>query len=146
MDSASPARFVFCFCTRGLGSGDRGSRPGRDRLLYSHLGKLGALAVGVFDQLSPTWAASSGGDGTAAKLKAGTAGLHRVVDGSVRTSASRGGDPDTIVIVANSRSRDETTAAYLFNKDWRTESSPRVAAAILASGRFGSLAPEIEED
>ena len=128
----------------GLGSGDR-IAPGSDGLLYSHLGKLGALAGGIGVSMSYRLPGrESGGDGTAAKLEAGTEDLRRVIEWLSENIASRGGDPGTIVIVANSEAAT-TTAAYLFNKDWQTESGPRVAAAILASGRFGSLAPEIEE-
>jgi predicted esterase len=136
---------VFLFLHgNGLGSGDR-IAPGSDRLIYSHLGKLGALAGGIGVAMSYRLpGGGSGGDGTAATLEAGTEDLRRVIEWLSENISSYGGDPGTIVILANSEGAT-TTAAYLFNEDWQTESGPKVAAAILASGLFGSLAPEIEQ-
>ena len=135
---------VFVFLHgNGLGSSDR-IAPGSDGLIYSHLGKLGALAGGIGVSMSyrlPRGASSS--DGTAATLAAGSEDLRAVIEWLTANIASRGGDPGTIVILANSEAAT-AAAAYLFNEALQTESGPKVAAAILASGLFGSLAPEIE--
>lgn len=128
----------------GLGSSDR-IAPGSDGLIYSHLGKLGALAGGIGVTMSyRLLGGGSGGDGTAAALEAGSEDLRAVIEWLTENIASRGGDPGTIVILANSEGAT-TAAAYLFNEASQTESGPKVAAAILASGLFGSLAPEIEQ-
>lgn len=128
---------VFLFLHgNGLGNGDR-IAPGSDGLIYSHLGKLGAMAGGIGVSMSYRV------PGTATGLEAGAEDLRSVIEWLVAKIAPYGGDPGTIVIVANSEAAT-TTAAYLFNKDRQAASGPKVAAAILASGRFGSLAPEIE--
>ena len=135
---------VFLFLHgNGLGSSDR-IAPGSDRLLYSHLGKLGAVAGGIGVTMSYRLPGGGGGDGTAAALEAGSEDLRLVIEWLTANIASRGGDPGTIVILANSEGAT-TAAAYLFNESWQSEPGPKVAAAILASGRFGSLAPEIEQ-
>jgi triacylglycerol lipase len=87
---------------------------------------------------------ASDGDGAAAALEAGASDLRRVIEWLGENVSSYGGDPGTIVILANSEGAT-TAAAYLFNEDWQTESGPKVAAAVLASGLFGPLAPEIEQ-
>src|SRR5688572_27160037 len=136
---------VFLFLHgNGLGSSDR-IAPGSDGLIYSHLGKLGALAGGIGVEMSYRLPrGGSSGDGTAATLAARSEDLRAVIEWLTENIASRGGDPGTIVILGNSEGAT-TAAAYLFNEAWQTESGPRVAAAILASGLFGSLAPEIEQ-
>jgi hypothetical protein len=122
---------VFVFLHgNGLGSSDR-IAPGSDGLIYRHLGKLGALAGGIGVSMSY-------------RVEASSEDLRLVIEWLTENIASRGGDPGTIVILANSEGAT-TTAAYLFDKNRQTKSGPKVAAAILASGRFGSLAPEIEQ-
>jgi triacylglycerol lipase len=121
----------------GLGNSDRVA-PGSDGLIYSHLGKLGALAGGIGVSMSYRL---PGGD--SATLETSTDDLRRVIEWLGANISSYGGDPGTIVILASSEGAT-TTAAYLFNEDWQTEAGPKVAAAVLASGRFGALAPEIE--
>ena len=133
---------VFLFLHgNGLGSGDR-MAPDSDGLIYSHLGKLGALAGGIGVSMNYRLPGSRG-DGMAANLEAAAEDLRLVIEWLGENISEYGGDPGTIVILANSEAAT-TTAAYLFNEDWQTESGPKVAAAILASGLFGSLAPEIE--
>jgi triacylglycerol lipase len=135
---------VFLFLHgNGLGSSDR-IAPGSDGLIYSHLGKLGALAGGIGVAMSYRLrGGGSDGVGTVAALEAGSEDLRLVIEWLSENIASHGGDPGTIVILASSEGAT-MTAAYLFNEDWQTGSTPKVAAAILASGLFGSLAPEIE--
>ncbi len=135
---------VFLFLHgNGLGNGDR-IAPGSHGLIYSHLGKLGALAGGIGVSMSYRVRSASPGGGTAAALEAGAEDLRYVIEWLGENVSSYGGDPGTIVVVANAEAAT-TTAAYLFNEAWQTDSGPKVAAAILASGRFGSLAPEIEQ-
>jgi predicted esterase len=136
---------VFLFLHgNGLGNAER-IAPGSDGLIYSHLGKLGALAGGIGVAMSYRLSVGgSGSDGTAATLAAGAEDLRRVIEWLGENVSSYGGDPGTIVVLASSEGAT-TTAAYLFNEEWQTDSGPHVAAAILASGLFGSLAPEIEQ-
>lgn len=136
---------VFLFL-HGNGLGDTNRiAPGSDGLIYSHLGKLGAVAGGIGVSMNYRYVSggAGNGDGTGARLEAGAEDLRLVIEWLVENISSYGGDPGTIVIVANSEGAT-TTAAYLFNEDWQPESGPNVAAAVLASGLFGSLAPEIE--
>jgi triacylglycerol lipase len=135
---------VFLFLHgNGLGNGDR-IAPGSDGLIYSHLGKLGALAGGIGVSMSYRVPASSTADGATAAIQAGAEDLRLVIEWLAANVSSYGGDPGTIVVVANSEAAT-TTAAYLFNEGWQTDSGPKVAAAILASGLFGSIAPAIEQ-
>ena len=128
---------VFLFL-HGNGLGDSARiAPGSDGLIYSHLGKLGASAGGI--GVSMSWRLASG----EAALEAGAGALRLVIGWIVENISAYGGDPGTIVIVANSEAAT-ITAAYLFNQEWQMESGPNVAAAVLASGLFGSLAPGIE--
>jgi triacylglycerol lipase len=130
---------VFLFLHgNGLGNGDR-IAPGSEGLIYSHLGKLGALAGGIGVAMSYRLP-----DGGSATLESSTDDLRSVIEWLRENVSSYGGDPDTIVILSNSEGAT-TAAAYLFNEDWQTDSGPKVAAAILASGLFGSLAPEVEQ-
>lgn len=126
----------------GLGRGDR-IVPNSDGLIYSHLGKLGALAGGIGVSMSYRVPGSTG-DVSAAALEGGAEDLRLVIEWLGANVSSYGGDPGTIVVVANSEAAT-TTAAYLFNEEWQTDSGPKVAAAILASGLFGSAAPAIEQ-
>jgi triacylglycerol lipase len=103
--------------------------PGSDGLIYRHLGKLGAMAGGIGVLVNY-------------RDEAGAEDLRLVIDWIVANIAPYGGDPGTIVVVGNGEGAT-TTAAYLFNEDWQTAAGPQVAAAILASGRFDALAPEI---
>lgn len=127
----------------GLGNSDR-IAPGSDGLIYSHLGKLGAAAGGIGVSMSYRHASGGAGNGDdiGATLEAGAEDLRLVIEWIVENISPYGGDPDTIVIVANAEGAT-TAAAYLFNEDWQTESGPNVAAAILASGHFGLLVPAI---
>jgi triacylglycerol lipase len=129
---------VFLFLHgNGLGNGDR-IAPGSDRLIYSHLGKLAATAGGIGVSMSYRIA-----DGRGAALESGAEDLRLVIDWIVANIAPYGGDPGTIVVMANSEGAT-VAAAYLFNEDWQRESGHGVAAAILSSGLFGTLVPEIE--
>jgi acetyl esterase/lipase len=140
----------------GNGNGDRIAQ-GSDGLIYSHLGKLAATAGGIGVSMSYR-IGSGGGDGNddndgigagngvrsgGGALEWGAQDLRLVIDWIVANIAAYGGDPGTIVIMANSEGAT-VTAAYLFNDVWQLESGHGVAAAILSSGLFGTLAPEIE--
>ena len=129
----------------GLGNTDRVA-PGSDGLIYSHLGKFGAMAggIGVSMNYRYTPAGPRNGDGASTMLEAGAEDLRLVIEWIVENISPYGGDPGTIVVVANSEGAT-TTAAYLFNEDWQMASGHGVAAVILSSGLFGSLAPEIED-
>ncbi|MBN1237066.1 MAG: carboxylesterase family protein [Gammaproteobacteria bacterium] len=137
---------VFLFLHgNGLGNSDR-IAAGSGGLIYSHLGKLGAAAggIGVSMDYRHVSAGAGEGDDIAAELEAGAEDLRLVIEWIGENISSYGGDPDTIVVVANSEGAT-TTASYLFNEDWQTESGPNVAAAVLASGLFGSLVPAVEQ-
>jgi hypothetical protein len=129
---------VFLFLHgNGLGNGDR-IAPGSDGLIYSHLGKLAATAGGIGVSMSYRM-----GSGRGAALERGAQDLRLVIDWIVANVGPYGGDPGTIVIMANGEAAT-VAAAYLFNEEWQPQSGHHVAAAILSSGLFGTLAPEIE--
>jgi triacylglycerol lipase len=138
---AGPA-FLFLH-GNGLGNADRVA-PGSDGLIYSHLGKLGAVAGGIGVSMNYRSPTGNSGNDSAAVLQAGAENLRLVIEWLVEHIPAYGGDPGTIVVVANSEGAT-TTAAYLFNENWQMSSGHGVAAAVLVSGRFGSFAPEIEE-
>jgi hypothetical protein len=83
------------------------------------------------------------GNGRGAALERGAEDLRLVIDWIVANVGPYGGDPGTIVVVANSEGAT-VAAAYLFNEEWQAQSGHGVAAAILSSGLFGTLEPEIE--
>ena len=83
-------------------------------------------------------------NGLAATLEPGAEDLRLVIEWLAGHIAPYGGDPNTIVLAANSEGAT-TAAAYLFNEAWQLPSGPGVAAAMLISGRFGALAPEIAD-
>lgn len=131
---------VFLFLHgNGLGNGDR-IVPGSDGLIYSHLGKLAATAGGI--GVSMGYRIGAGKVGVAA-LESGAEDLRLVIEWIATKIGAYGGDPNTIVIVANSEGAT-VAAGYLFNEQWQTKAGHGVAAAILSSGMFGALAPEIE--
>ena len=139
---SEPGPVIVFLQGNGLGNGDRAA-PGSDGLIYRHLGKLGAFAGGIGVSMSYRTAGGRADDDTAAALEASAEDLRLVVEWLAENVSKYGGDPGTIVVVANAEAAT-ATAAYLFNEAWQTSSGPKVAAAILASGHFGSLAPEIE--
>jgi triacylglycerol lipase len=131
---------VFLFLHgNGLGNGDR-IVQGSDGLIYSHLGKLAATAGGIGVSMSYRMEA---GTGRGPVLATAAEDLRLVIDWIVASIAPYGGDPGTIVIMASSEGAT-VAAAYLFNEEWQRESGHGVAAAILSSGLFGGLVPEIE--
>jgi triacylglycerol lipase len=131
---------VFLFLHgNGLGNGDR-AVPGSDGLIYSHLGKLAATAGGLGVSMNYRMGA---GNGRGAALQRGAEDLRLVIAWIVANIEPYGGDPGTIVIMGSSEGAT-VAAAYLFNEEWQAESGHGVAAAILSSGLFGTLVPEIE--
>jgi acetyl esterase/lipase len=135
---------VFLFLHgNGLGNSDP-IAPGSDGLIYSHLGKLGAMAGGIGVSMNYHYTRGGPGSGTGAMLEAGARDLRLVIEWIVGNISPYGGDPGTIVVVANSEGA-AMTAAYLFNVDWQMASGHGVAAAVLSSGLFGSLTSEIED-
>ena len=134
--------FLFLHGT-GLGNGDR-VVPGRDGLIYSHLGKLAATAGGIGVSMSyRVGAGNAAGKGRVVALEQGAEDLRLVIEWIAAKIGAYGGDPNTIVVVANSEGAT-VAAGYLFNEQWQMKSGHGVAAAILSSGLFGTLAPEIE--
>jgi triacylglycerol lipase len=132
---------VFVFLHgNGLGNSDLVA-PGSDRLIWSHMGKLAATFGGIGLNMNYRQAA---GDGAGTALEAGAEDLRLVIDWIVDNIAPVGGDPGTIVVLANSEGAT-VTAAYLFNEAWQTASGPGVAAAILSSALFGVQTPAVQE-
>lgn len=123
--------FVFLH-GNGLGNSDR-IAPGSDGLIYAHLGKLGAVAGGLGVSMSYR----------VATLEQSAEDLRLVIEWIVSSIGPYGGDPGTIVVIANSEGAT-AVAGYLFNEEWQTDSGPGIAAAVLSSGLFGDLAPELE--
>ena len=134
---------VFLFLHgNGLGNGDR-IAAGSEGLIYSNLGKLAATAGGIGVSMNYRVGGGNGEDNGRGALEPGAKDLRLVIDWIVANIAPYGGDPKTIVIMANSEGAT-VAAAYLFNEEWQTETGHGVAAAILSSGLFGTLVPEIE--
>lgn len=132
---------VFVFMHgNGLGNSDLVA-PGSDGLIYSHIGKLAATFGGIGVTMNYR---TDTGNGAGATLESGAEDLRLVLQWIVEHIAPDGGDPGTIVLLANSEGATRA-AAYLFNEDWQMSSGPGVAAAMLSSGLFGALAPEIAE-
>lgn len=128
---------VFVFLPgNGLGSSDPVA-PASDGLIYSNIGKLAATAGGIGLTMSYR-------SGATATLESGAEDLRLVLEWIVEHIAPYGGDPDTIVLLANAEGATQA-AAYLFNENWQMSSGPGVAAVILSSGRFGALEPAIAE-
>lgn len=128
---------VFVFLHgNGLGTSDR-IAPGSEGLIYSHMGKLAATFGGI--GLSMGYR-----NGSVATLESGAEDLRLVIEWIVEHIAPYGGDPGTIVLLANSEAATRA-AAYLFNEHLQMSSGPGVAAAILSSGLFGDLEPAIAE-
>lgn len=138
---------VFLFLHgNGLGSFDRTAR-GSQGLIHSHLGKLGAVAGGIgisMNYRGPADFKSNGPLSSLTSLEPGAEDLRKVIEWIVENIGSYGGDAGTIVLGANSEAAT-IAAAYLLNEGWQTESGHGVAAAILSSGLFGALAPQIED-
>jgi triacylglycerol lipase len=131
---------VFVF-VHGNGLGTSGPlAPGSEGLIYRHVGKLAATFGGIGVSMNYRHGA---GKGASAALESGAEDLRLVIEWLVDHIAPYGGDPGTIVLLANSEGASRA-AAYLFNENLQLESGPGIAAAILSSGLFGSLAPEIE--
>jgi triacylglycerol lipase len=139
---SEPGPVLLFLHGNGLGNTER-IVPGSEELIYRHLGKLGAMVGGIGVSMNHRYRSGSAGNGTGAMLEAGAEDLRLVLEWIVANISSYGGDPGTIVIVANSEGAT-ATAAYLFNEDWQMASGHGVAAAVLSSGLFGSLAPQIE--
>lgn len=138
---------VFLFLHgNGLGSFDR-SAQGSNGLMLSHLAKLGAVAGGIgisMNYRGPAEFANNAPIASLRSLQPGADDLRSVIEWLVANISSYGGDPGTIVLGANSEAAT-VAAAYLLNEEWQAESGHGVAAAILSSGLFGSMAPQIEE-
>jgi acetyl esterase/lipase len=132
---------VFVFLHgNGLGDSDR-AVPGSDGLIWSHMGKLAATFGGIGLNMNYR---TGGGDDAGAPLESGAEDLRLVIEWIVANIELFGGDPGTIVVLANAEGAT-TTAAYLFNDDWQTSSGPGIAVSILSSGHFGALEPAIAE-
>lgn len=130
----------------GLGSFDRIAQ-GSDGLIHSHLGKIGAVAGGIgisMNYRGPEALRNRAAVPSLAALAAGAEDLRLVIEWIVGNIGAYGGDPETIVLAANSEAAT-IAAAYLFNEEWQTAAGPGIAAAVLSSGLFGSRAPQIEE-
>ena len=142
---------VFVFMHgNGLGTDDR-VVPGSEGLIYDHVGKLGATAGGLGVTMSyrqqsdgrpdaprAVGAGDAGGTGIASgtALESGAEDLRLVLEWIVANIGRYGGDPDTIVLIANSEGA-AAAAAYLFDSNRQMATGPGIAAAVLSSGPSG---------
>lgn len=138
---------VFLFLHgNGLGNFER-IAPGSDGLLFSHLGKLSAVAGGIgisMNYRGPAAADRSDATRSLAAFEPAARDLSLVVEWIVANIEAYGGDPATIVLSANAEAAT-IAAAWLHNKDWQPASGHGIAAAVLSSPAFGTLAPQIDE-
>ena len=126
---------VFLFMHgNGLGADDW-RIPSSDGLLLTHAGRLAATAGGIGVLMNYR-------TGEAASPLSGSEDLRLVVEWLKENIAEYGGDPDTLVLVANSEAALHA-AAYLFDQDAQPVSGPGLAAVVLSSGIFGDAAPHL---
>jgi triacylglycerol lipase len=100
---------------------------------FEQVGKLGAAAGGIGIVMHYRTG------GTAAALD-GAEDLRLALEWIKRNISDIGGDPNTVVLIANSEGAT-AAATYLFRAASQMNTGPGIAAAILASGHFGDLAP-----
>ena len=126
---------VFLF-VHGNGLGESGAVvPGSEGLIYSHMGKIAAVFGGI--GIVPDYRSGAAPESAVADL-----GL--VIDWARNHVADSGGDPETIVLLANS-SGATIAAHYLFDRKVQAGPGPGIAAAILSSGFFGAASPGLAE-
>ena len=118
----------------GLGESDD-VVPGSEGLLYSHVGKLGARFGGI-------GITADYRTGKSATKRSGAEDLKLVLEWITGHIASYGGDPGTVVLLANSEGATNA-AEYLFDEHAQMETGPGIAAAVLSSGLFGEAAPRL---
>lgn len=132
----SEPSFVLLFLHgNGLDESDQ-TVPGSQGLIYSHVGKVAAHFGGI----GITADYRTGGGATE---QTGAEDLRLMLQWARENVARYGGDPDTIVLVANSRGATHA-ASYLFDESAQLEAGPGLAAVVLASGLFGELAPRLD--
>jgi len=127
---------VFVFLHgNGLGDSDQ-VVPASDELIYGNVGKLGARYGGIGITANYRHADVPG-------ERAGAEDIAAVVAWITEHIASYGGDPNTIVLLANSDGARHA-AMYLFDSSIQPAPGPGFAAAILSSGTFATSLPFIE--
>ena len=110
--------------------------PGSDGLMFAHMGRLAATFGGI--GVLADYRTDGGSD-------AGDASDVRRVLEWIRANVSPwGGDPDTVVLVANSQGATRA-AEYLFDESTQLDDGTGIAVAFLSSGRFGDLAPHLRD-
>lgn len=109
--------------------------PGSEGLLYSHIGKLGARFGGIGITVNYR-------TGKSMTQHSGAEDLKLVLEWIAEHIASYGGDPGTVVLLANSEGAT-IAAKYLFDEHAQMATGPGVAAAVLSSGLFGQAAPSV---
>jgi triacylglycerol lipase len=130
-----PGPVIVFLHGNGLGE-DSDIAPGSDGLIYSHTGKLGAGYGGIGVTLNYR-------TGDAATKDSGVTDLRLALDWIVQNVAAYGGDPETIVLLANSEGAT-IAARYLFDREAQLESGPGIAVAFLISGLFADAAPDLQ--
>jgi acetyl esterase/lipase len=109
------------------------SVPGSEGLMYAHVGKLAAQFGGI-------GVTANYRTGPSATDRSGAEDLKLVLEWLDENIVPYGGDPDTVVLLANSEGATHAVR-YLFDEDAQLATGPGIAAAILSSGLFGDVAP-----
>jgi triacylglycerol lipase len=123
---------VFIFLHGGAQTGGDKVLPGTDELVYSNVAKLAARGGGVGINANYRQMADS-------KWPAGAEDLRALIEWTRANVAQHGGDPASIVILANGEGAMHL-ATYLFDQKAQSIEGPRIAGAIFASG---TLAPDM---
>jgi acetyl esterase/lipase len=119
---------VFVFLHGGADTGGDKVLPGTDDLVYGNVAKLAARFGGVginanYRQLPH------------ARWPSGAEDIRRLIEWIRRNVAQRGGDPESIILVANGEGAMHL-ATYLFHQPSQLAVGPGIAGAVLASGTF----------
>jgi triacylglycerol lipase len=132
---SEPGPVIVYLHGNGLGE-DSDTAPGSEGLVYGHVGKLGAFYGGIGITLNYR-------TGDAATTGSGVTDLRLALEWIAENVAPYGGDPETIVLLANSEGAS-IAAHYLFDHEAQLASGPGIAVAFLTSGLFGEAAPDLQ--
>ena len=112
-------------------------------LMFGHLGKLAATFGGIGIVADYRTVTDAGGS-SFADPATGSEDLRLILRWIQANVAPMGGDPDTVILLANSQGAT-LGARYLFDESAQLSDGPGIAAAILSSGQFGSRAPDLAD-
>lgn len=128
---------VFVFVHgNGLGDSDQ-IVSASEELIYSNVGKLGARFGGIGITVNYRQAGTT-------PQRSGAEDIAAVITWIAEHISSYGGDPNTVVLLANSEGAGNA-AIYLFDGSLHSAQGSGLAAAILSSGTFGDSVPLVSK-